>query len=151
MIKRDIFNKVAGGVRIVPLMERQAQAAKVALAQQAAAAARANETAALEAVVQLGRQDVQQLVNATLLELHEAALVAAGQRLGAGELDDATYEAELEMLAQQLEDDTAEMVAAAASCADLPFYAPGGMQCWCCNQCCCCCCYCCRRSYENVA
>lgn len=127
VIKRDIFNKVAGGVRIMPLMERQAQAAKVALAQRAAAAARASEAAALGSVVQLGRQDTQQLVNVTLLELHEAALAAAAQRLQAGELNDAEYEAEAEALALQLEDDTAELAAAAAACPDLPFYAPGGV------------------------
>lgn len=127
VIKRDIFSKVAGGVRVMPLMERQAQAAKVAVAQQATAAARATEAAALGAVVQLGRQDVQQLVNATLLEQHEAALAAAAQLLQAGALDEAGYEEAAEALAQQLEDDTAELVAAAASCPTLPFYVPGGL------------------------
>lgn len=101
VIKRDIFSKVAGGVRVMPLMERQAQAAKVAAAQQATAAARATEAAALGAVVQLGRQDVQQLVNATLLEQHEAALAAAAQLLQAGALDEAGYEEAAEALAQQ--------------------------------------------------
>lgn len=129
MVKRDIFNKVAGGVRIMPLMERQAQAAKVAAAVGAAAAGRTSEAASLDAVVQLGGQGGLELVNATLARLHEAALAAAEQQLQAGELDAAGFEAEAEALAQQLESDAAELAAAAASCPDLPFYAPGGLGC----------------------
>lgn len=125
MVKRDIFSKVSGAVRIVPLMQQQAQAAKVAAALGAAAAAHASERCALEAAVELGGVNGLELVNATLLQQHDADAEAAGEALQAGTLDAASYLAELAMLQQQLEDDQADLLAAAASCPDLPFYEPG--------------------------
>ena len=125
VLKRDIFSKVSGGVRILPLLEQQALAAKVAAALAAATAQRDSERQALEQVVELGSQGALELVNATLAQAHAAELAAAEEQLQSGALDAGGYLAELAALEQQLEEGLLELQTAEAGCADLPFYQPG--------------------------
>ena len=125
VVKRDIFRKVAGAVRILPLLERQATAAKVAAAAAAAAASRASERAALEAAEELGSHAGLALVDASLVAQHAAGADAAAVALAAGTLGAADYLAELAALDAQLAEDQAELAAASAGCPDLPFYQPG--------------------------
>lgn len=113
-------------MRAVPLLERQAQAAKVAAALGAAAAARASERGSLEAAVQVGSVTGLELVNASLVRRHEEEAEAALAALESGALDAAAFSAELAALGRQLEEDQEGLLAGAASCPDLPFYSPGG-------------------------
>ena len=68
VIKRDIFDKVRGAVRSVPLLDTQALGAKIALALQAAATCRAAETASLQQALAFAQESFFNLLNATLLE-----------------------------------------------------------------------------------
>lgn len=142
VLKRDIFSKVSGGVRILPLLEQQAQAAKVAAALAAAAVQSDSERQSLEQVARLGSQGALEAVNASLARGHAAELAAAEEQLQRGVLDAASYLAELADLEQQLAEDVRELQAAAAGCPDLPFYQPGThvyvrLYCMCGILCCC--------------
>lgn len=123
-----MFSKVQGAVRVVPLLEQQAQAAKVGVALRAAAAAHASEGAALEAVVEAGSVGGAALLNATLHQLYEAGLAAADLQLQSGALDADGYAAEVVALQAQLEADLAELSSAEAWCPALPFFHPGEQQ-----------------------
>lgn len=82
MVKRDIFGKVRGAVRIVPLLATQALASKVAIALRAAGTARAAEAAALQQALDIAGQDMVGLVNATLQQQYAGALALGVGRPG---------------------------------------------------------------------
>lgn len=119
------LQQVWGGVRMVPLLERQAQAAKVVAALGAAAAAHESERAALLAVVEEGQQSALELVNATLAAQRDTALGDADAALQSGTLDAAGHLAEVEAAEQEWAAAVAELRSAAAWCPGLPFYEPG--------------------------
>lgn len=80
VVKRDIFNKVRGAVRIVPLLEEQALAEKVRIALEGAAAYREGEATALQQVVDIAGEDLVQLLNATLAQQYEGGCMGGKGR-----------------------------------------------------------------------
>ena len=84
VVRRDIFYKVSGAVRIVPLLAQQALLAKVAIALDGAAACRAAEVASLLQAAQVAQQPLLPLLNATLLQQYQGGqgAWARGAKLG---------------------------------------------------------------------
>lgn len=123
-VNQDIFDKVGGAVRIVPLLQQAALAAKVDAALVSAAVQRRAEAATLEEVVVEGLELPLVVLNDSLAAAHEAALANAANNLETGVWSSAAYLAAVTAEDAAWEAAQADLLAAAAGCPSLTIYDP---------------------------
>eukprot|EP00887_Chlorella_sp_A99_P002467 scaffold10.g2467.t1 len=123
-LNRDIFDKVSGAVRIVPLVAQAALARKVALALAAAGAQRGTEAGVLLDVEAAGREAPLVVLNSSLAAQHAAQQADAEEQVDSGAWDAATYQTQVEALEAAWESQQAELAAAVVGCPGLAIYDP---------------------------